>query len=230
MAAAFAFGKTSLGSESTSESFTRAIELNPNSSDAHLSYAWFLDSMGRMQQGEKEHLLAQEVDPLNEAMNEFFYHTRQYEQAIEVLRQYTDRNKPDDWSLYWQLGILYDQKGMHDEAIACWERMFDVSGYERQYGLAEALRRGHAKSGHKGALRELLRKLEALSRKRHVPPDFMAYFYESLGEKDRAFAWLEKAYEEHNAEIPGLKTDLMWDDLRSDPRFAGLVRRVGLPQ
>ena len=91
--------------------------------------------MGRMQEGEKEHLLAQQVDPLNELMNEFFYHTRQYEQAIEVLRQYADRNKTDDWSLYWQLGILYDQKGMHDEAIACWERMFDVSGYERQYGL-----------------------------------------------------------------------------------------------
>ena len=108
--------------------------------------------------------------------------------------------------------------------------MFTVSGYEQEYGLAEALRRGYAKSGHKGALRELLKRLETMARHQHVPADVMAYFYESLGQKDRAFAWLEKANAEHNSEIKGLKTDLMWDGLRSDPRFADLQRRVGLPQ
>ncbi len=76
----------------------------------------------------------------------------------------------------------------------------------------------------------MLKKLETMARHQHVPPDLMAYFYESLGQEDQAFAWLEKAYAEHNSEITGLKTDLMWDGLRSDPRFADLVRRVGLPQ
>jgi tetratricopeptide (TPR) repeat protein len=209
--------------------FRRAIELNPNSSEGHLNYAFFLDAMGRSQQGEEEHLLAQRVDPLNEQMNEFFYHSRQYDQAIEVLPKYADR-KPEDGGVCWQLGILYEQKGRHDEAIACWERMLASSGYEAEYGLAAALRGGFARSGHKGALRDLLRKLESISRQRHVPPDMMAYWYESLGNKDQAFVWLQKALNERNAEIPGLQTDLEWDGLRSDPRFADLVYRVGLPQ
>jgi TolB-like protein/DNA-binding winged helix-turn-helix (wHTH) protein len=209
--------------------FKRAIELNPNSAEAHLDYAWFLDAMGRMEGGEKEHLRAQEVDPFNERMNETFYHTRQYDRAIDVLRKWIERT-PESLVAHWQLGILYDRRGMPNEAIAEWEQMFTFSGYEKEYGLAEALRRGFAKSGHHGALRALLKKLEMSARHQHVPPDLMAYFYESLGQKDQAFAWLEKAYTEHHPEITGLKTDLMWDGLRSDPRFADLVRRVGLPQ
>jgi TolB-like protein/DNA-binding winged helix-turn-helix (wHTH) protein len=209
--------------------FKRAIELNPNSAEAHLDYALFLDSMGRMEEGEKEHLRAQEVDPFNERMNETFYHTRQYDRAIDVLRKWIERT-PESVGVHWQLGILYDQRGMPNEAIAEWEQMFISSGYEEEYGLARALRRGYAKSGHQGALRELLKKLETLAQHQHVPPELMAYFYESLGQKDQAFAWLEKAYAEHNPEIKGLKTDLMWDGLRSDARFADLVRRVGLPQ
>jgi TolB-like protein/DNA-binding winged helix-turn-helix (wHTH) protein/tetratricopeptide (TPR) repeat protein len=208
--------------------FRRAIELNPSSSEAHLNYAWLLDSMRRMPEGEKEHLLAQQVDPFNEQMNEFFYHTRQYDRAIEVLQKYAARH-PEDAGVCWQLGILYDYTGRHDEAIACWERMFDGSGYEAEYGLASALRRGFARSGHEGALRELLKTLEAVSRQRHVPPDFMTFWYESLGDKDQAFRWLAKAIEERNSEVQGLNTDLEWDGLRSDPRFADLVRRVGLP-
>ena len=209
--------------------FRRAIELNPNSAEAHLDYAWFLDSMGRVEEGEREHLRAQEVDPLNERMNETFYHTRQYQNAIEVLRKYVELN-PKDMGTHWQLGILYDRTGMREEAISEWERMFVLSGYEEEYGFAEDLKRGYLTSGRIGALNRLLKNLERVSRQRHVPPDVMAYFYESLGDKEQAFVWLQKAYDEHNREIVGIKTDLMWDGLRSDPRFENLVRRVGLPQ
>jgi eukaryotic-like serine/threonine-protein kinase len=208
--------------------YRRAIELNPNSSEAHLFYALFLDSMGRMQEGEKEHLLAQEVDPFNEVMNEAFYHSRQVDKAIEVLRKSGELDPNSGQN--WQLGILYESEGMHDAAILAWERLFIGSGYEEQYGFANAMKRGYAKSGSKGALRELLRKLEQVARQQHVPPDMMAYFYVCLGEKDEAFAWLEKTYQEHNADITGLKTDLMWDSIRSDPRFNDLMERVGLPQ
>jgi len=209
--------------------FRRAIQLNPNSAGAHLGYAWFLDSMGRMEEAERERLRAQEVDPLNELMNEIFYHTRQYQNAIEVLRKCVELN-PDDMGTHWQLGILYDQTGMREEAIGEWERMFVLSGYEEQFGFAEDLKRGYLISGRRGALNRLLNNLERVSRQRHVPPDVMAYLYESLGDKESAFVWLQKAYDEHNHEIVGLKTDLMWDGLRSDPRFEDLVRRVGLPQ
>jgi adenylate cyclase len=209
--------------------FRRAIELNLNSAAAHLGYAVFLDSMGRMEEAERERLRAQEVDPLNELMNEVFYHKRQYQNAIEVLRKNVELN-PKDMGLHWQLGILYDQTGMRDEAIREWERMFVLSGYEQQYGFAEDLKRGYLTSGRRGALNRVLNNLERVSRQRHVPPDIMAYLYESVGDKEWAFVWLQKAYDEHNHEIVGLKTDLMWDGLRSDPRFEDLVRRVGLPQ
>jgi len=198
--------------------FRRAIELNPNSAEAHLDYALFLDSMGRMEEGESEHLRAQEVDPLNEHVNEVFYHKRQYQNAIEVLRRWVELN-PNDAGTHWQLGILYDQTGMREEAISEWQRMFVLSGYEEQYGFAEDLKTGYLISGRRGALNRLLNNLERVSRQRHVPPDVMAYLYESLGDKERAFVWLQKAYDEHNHEIVGLKTDLMWDGLRSDPRL-----------
>ena len=194
-----------------------------------MDYALFLDSMGRMEEGESEHLRAQEVDPLNEHVNEVFYHKRQYQNAIEVLRRCVELN-PNDMGTHWELGILYDQTGMREEAISEWERMFVLSGYEEQYGFAEDLKTGYLISGRRGALNRLLNNLERVSRQRHVPPDVMAYLYESLGDKERAFVWLQKAYDEHNHEIVGLKTDLMWDRLRSDPRFEDLVRRVGLPQ
>jgi Tfp pilus assembly protein PilF len=96
--------------------YRRAIELNPNSSEAHLYYAWFLDSMGGMQEGENEHLLAQEVDPFNEVMNEAFYHSRQVDKAIQVLRKSVEVD-PNS-GLNWQLGILYEAKGTHDERVA----------------------------------------------------------------------------------------------------------------
>jgi tetratricopeptide (TPR) repeat protein len=211
------------------QEFRQSIELNPNSAGAHLGYALFLDSMGRMEEAERERLRAQEVDPLNELMNEMFYHKRQYQSAIEVLRKNVELN-PKDMGLHWQLGILYDQTGMKDEAISEWERMFVLSGYEEQYGFAEDLKRGYLTSGRRGALKRLLNNLERVSRQRHVPPDVMAYLYESVGDKESAFVWLRKAYDEHNHEIVGLKTDLMWDGLRSDPRFEDLVRHVGLPQ
>jgi len=211
--------------------FMQAIELNPSAADAHEAYALFLDGMGRLDEGTEEHLRAQEVDPLNEHMHEVFYHNRQYDRAIEVLRNYVER-EPGDVGLHWQLGITYGLKGMYKEAISEWEQMFAASGYEDQYDLAQDMRRGYESSGYKGALRNVLRKLEGISLKEaHVPPRLMVEFYMFLGDKDRALAWLERAYEERDGIMIELKTapDYL-PAFRSDPRFQDLMRRVGLPR
>jgi TolB-like protein/DNA-binding winged helix-turn-helix (wHTH) protein len=210
--------------------FKQAIELNPSAADAHEAYALFLDGMGRLDEGTEEHLRAQEVDPLNEHMHEVFYHNGQYDRAIEVLRNYVER-EPGDVGLHWQLGITYGLKGMYKEAIGEWEQMFAASGYEDQYGLAQDMRRGYESSGYKGALRNVLRKLEGISPKEaHVPPRLMVEFYMFLGDKDRALAWLERAYEERDGIMIELKTapDYL-PAFRSDARFHDLIRRVGLP-
>jgi TolB-like protein/DNA-binding winged helix-turn-helix (wHTH) protein/Flp pilus assembly protein TadD len=211
--------------------FKRALELNPSAADAHEAYALFLDAMGRLDEGKEEHLRAQEVDPLNEHMHEVFYHNGQYDRAIEVLRNYVER-EPGDVGLHWQLGITYGLKGMYKEAIGEWEQMFAVSGYEDQYGLARDMHRGYARSGYKGALRDVLKRLEGIPPKEaHVPPRIMVEFYMFLGDKDRALAWLERAHEERDSIMIELKTapDYL-PAFRSDPRFQNLIRRVGLPQ
>jgi hypothetical protein len=109
--------------------------------------------------------------------------------------------------------------------------MFVASGYEDQLGLAKGMRRGYETSGYKGALRNVLTKLEGISPKEaHVPPRLMVEFYMFLGDKDRALAWLERAYEERDGIMIGLKTDPDYlPAFRSDPRFQDLIRRVGLP-
>jgi hypothetical protein len=114
------------------------------------------------------------------------------------------------------------------EAIAEWRRV------AREYGHVDAaagLARGYRRSGYTGALREVVKGLEQYSRHAYFPPTFMAHFYGELNEKDRAFAWLEKAYQEHDGDLEFLKADPLYgDNLRSDSRFAELVRRLGLPQ
>jgi hypothetical protein len=92
------------------------------------------------------------------------------------------------------------------------------------------MQRGLEHSGYKGALRELVVALEEMStRGRPVSANIPAQFYAFLGEKNRAFDWLERGYLERNTAYSALNVDPCWDSLRSDPRFKDLVRRVGLP-
>jgi hypothetical protein len=88
----------------------------------------------------------------------------------------------------------------------------------------------YAVSGKKGEARTVLNELKQLSGQEYVPAYGIALVYAGLGEKDQAFAWLEKAYEEHAFKMAWLKVEPRWDSLRSDPRFADLLRRIGLPQ
>ena len=88
----------------------------------------------------------------------------------------------------------------------------------------------YAVTGNKGEAQKLLSEMKDLSARQYVPADRIALIYAGLGDKDQAFAWLEKAYDEHSFNMTWLKVEPRWDSLRSDPRFADLVRRIGLPQ
>jgi hypothetical protein len=86
----------------------------------------------------------------------------------------------------------------------------------------------YATSGRKGEARAVLDELRQLSRREYVPADSMALIHAGLGEKEQAFAWLEKAYEERSFRMAWLKVEPRWDSLRSDPRFTQLLQRMGL--
>jgi len=88
----------------------------------------------------------------------------------------------------------------------------------------------HARLGERSQALRILDELKGASKQKYVSAYSFAVIYLGLGEKDQAFAWLEKAYEERSFLLPYLKVDPIWDPLRSDPRFADLLRRMGLPQ
>jgi len=117
---------------------------------------------------------------------------------------------------------------MHDEAVREWERSMRMLGYE---DVANAMHRAFETSGYRGAYREWARGLEEFAaRDKRLDAWVPAMVCAFLGEKDRAFFWLEKAYQNRETALPGMKVDPFWDNLRSDPRFKDLLRRVGLPQ
>jgi len=109
-----------------------------------------------------------------------------------------------------------------------WEQLYRMLGYE---DVANAMHRAFERSGYRGAYREWARELEEFAaRDKRIDRWMPAMAYAWLGEKDRAFFWLEKAYENRETAVPGLRVDPLWDNLRSDPRFNDLLRRVGMPQ
>jgi TolB-like protein/DNA-binding winged helix-turn-helix (wHTH) protein len=208
------------------QEYQRAIGLNPNYAEAHARYAEFLDMMGHFDEGMKEFLRAQDLDPGHDFNPNPFYRRRQYDRAIELDRNDVRRHAFGFWS-HWNLAYDYEAAGMHMEAAQEWVEVMRILGYQE---IADAMQRGLEHSGYKGALRELVVALEEMStRGRPVSANIPAQFYAFLGEKNRAFDWLERGYLERNTAYSALNVDPCWDNLRSDPRFKDLVRRVGLP-
>jgi TolB-like protein/Tfp pilus assembly protein PilF len=220
----------------------RAIELNPNDEVAHTVYAYYLHSMGRADEGLAEMKRAYELNPLSTRINlglgdmlAFAHAHRQYDQAIEQFRKTMELGLAP-WNLestYWHLGAVYEKKGMYVEAIAEYQKGMSLSG---DSDLAAALEQDYKASGFREAkrvmLQKSLQKMREASKRKRVPPLPFAFIYQEIGEKEQAFEWLEKAYEERSSALVHLGDGLVCtcDALRSDPRFADLLRRIGLPQ
>jgi len=209
------------------QEFKRAIELSPNLAKAHRYYSEYLDITGHADESMKEAEQTNALNPSDDQLAWNFYVRRQFDRFIEFKRSDIERRAFGPMA-YYDLGYGYERNGMYPEAVSAWEQAMDGFGYKQS---AEALRRGYSAGGFKGAMREWAATDEALYKKGEaIYPSQLAYIYGILGEKDRAFLWFEKSYEEHTSDMPFLQVDPTYDDLRSDPRFADLERRVGLPQ
>jgi eukaryotic-like serine/threonine-protein kinase len=209
--------------------FKRAIELNPNYALAYQYYALVLASVERQDEALSTIKRAQELEPvsfiLNAAVARHLYWARQYDQAIEQLRKTLELD-PNFMAAHFRLGLVYEQKGMYEEAIAQFSKArtisennpFVIAGLGHVYGL----------SGNRKKAQELISELKELSKRRYVSAYDMAVIYSGLGERDQAFAWLEKAYQERAGSLVYLKVEPVFDPIRSDRRFADLLRRVGI--
>jgi serine/threonine protein kinase/tetratricopeptide (TPR) repeat protein len=210
----------------------RAIELNPRYATAHQWYGDALIQMGRLQEAIVEEKRAVELDPfslvINRDLGDALYLARQYDQAIEQYRRTLELD-PNFITVHAGLGAAYLHKSLYKEGIAEFEKELAISPHSA-YALA-GLGYANAVTGRRAEAQKLLDQLNQLSKQEYVPAVFRAQMYAGLGEKDQAFEWLEKSYEDRSiANLAEIKVDPQFDPLRSDPRFQDLLRRMNLPQ
>ena len=209
--------------------FKRAIELNPNYSEARAAYSAFLSEMGRQEQAVVQIRTAQDMDPLSTATGTTaawtLYYARQYDGAIQQARKVLDLD-PSSISSHDLLGSAYLAKGFYDEALGEYEAV--VTSSDRDPLRLVSLARGYAMSGRRAEAEKVAAQLTAAANTQYVPPFFLGLIYAALGERNQAFSWLDKAYRDHDPYLVRLKVEPGLDPLRSDPRFLDLLRRMHL--
>jgi TolB-like protein/Tfp pilus assembly protein PilF/predicted Ser/Thr protein kinase len=209
--------------------FKRAIELNPNYAEAHHWYSQYLSSMRRHAEAIVEGQRAQELDPFSPAHSGSLAYryvaARQYDEAIRRLRDMVSLF-PDSVA-YHLLGGAYEVNGMYPEAIAAYQKASSLSGASS--AEVAALGQAYARGGMRGYYLWELQSLREESKHRYVKAGAFAKVFAALGEKDQAFSYLEKAYEERDQDMAGLNVNPGFDPLRSDPRFQDLLRRMNFP-
>jgi TolB-like protein/DNA-binding winged helix-turn-helix (wHTH) protein len=214
------------------EELRRAIALSPNRADAHNDYGTFLFAVGRIEEGVKEQEIAQELDPNVDHLSNALWFEGRYDESIQLLLRDLER-QPDDGYGHYGLFQSYALAGKHPEAIKELEKAGRLLGFT---DLVTTVDHAFKTAGFQAAIRLLAGSFEKLQRERKLyAPDILAELYGIVGDKDRAFYWLEDAYRHKQSTGAGggliwLKGNPMYASLRSDPRYADLVRRVGLPQ
>jgi DNA-binding winged helix-turn-helix (wHTH) protein/TolB-like protein/Flp pilus assembly protein TadD len=210
--------------------FRRAIELNPTYATAHQWYSVYLLAAGRPNEAFQEIYKARQYDPLSLSINTdvgfHHYYNKQYEEAIKQLMSVLEMKKDFPLAHLW-LGRSYQQLGRYQEALAEFRQVEGAFGgwavSKAALGYVEGV------SGNQREASKTLSELEALSKQRFITAYGVALVYAGKGEKDKAFAWLNKAFDERSHWLIWLRLDPRWDVLRSDPRFGELLNRMHFP-
>ncbi len=209
--------------------FRRALSLNPNLPTAHQYYSDFLKAMGRLDEALAEVRRALELDPLSlaihTALGHVLYLSRRYPQAIEQYRTALELDPTFVQAHLW-FGRPYLETGRFDEAIREVRTAVELSG-ESTISLA-VLAHALASAGRPAEAREILARLLRRGRTQYVPSYWIALVHVGLGDRNRAFAWLDRARRERSSWLAWVKVEPRFDSLRSDPRFGRLLRQLNL--
>jgi tetratricopeptide (TPR) repeat protein len=207
--------------------------LNPRYATAHQWYGGYLSVIGRSNEAIAERKRAVELEPLSLVINfelgVAFYYDRDYDRAIEQFQKTLelDQNFAPAHNF---LPAAYEQKGMYNEAIAEFKKAIPLTAGSESSLSKAGLGHVYGLSGKKNEARTLLDELKQISAQEFLPATSVALIYAGLGEKDQAFVWLDKGFEQRAFQLQWIKLDPRWDSLRSDPRFQDLTRRMGFTQ
>jgi tetratricopeptide (TPR) repeat protein len=213
--------------------FKKAFEVDPNDANAH---AWYSADIavigGREQEALAEANRARQLDPLSPilttAVGFAHIYAQRPDEAIAVCRKLAD-DKPTFARAHNCLALAYWGKRMYPQVIEEWKAIAQLSGDRNESEFASALEQGFRSAGWKGALAKGIAARQAQRKAGYFSAYKMATLYADLGDKDQAFQWLNTAYQDRDWLLIDLRTDFLLKPLRSDPRFAELVRKVGLP-
>jgi TolB-like protein/Tfp pilus assembly protein PilF len=210
----------------------RAIELNPGNALAHHHYADYLWTMGRLDEGIAEVKIALELDPLSILMNRFLglilQSAHKYDQAIEQLQK-TLELYPNHVGALMFLGAAYAENGEYEAGIVVLEKVVNLTKGKSPFALG-FLGYAYGLAGKKEEAQEILDKVLERSKRGYFSPHFIAVIYTALGDKDKAFEWLEKAHEERDPRLYPIKVIPRLESLHSDPRFTALLKKMGLEE
>ena len=213
------------------EQTRRAIILNPNSANGHEYLGEILDALGKSEEGWREHVIAQQLDPNEDHLVWVLRLRGQYDRAIDILKKMSER-RPQDPLVYWNLSENYFLKGLHAEWANELGRSISLFFSPK---MADEFTRSFKSSGYKGALRIWVRELELMAQNKQAYfPGVLAEEYAALGDKDRAFYWLEQGCTHSHRSVadpilPSVKVDPSLAVLHSDPRFASVLRCMRFP-
>ncbi|HME34333.1 MAG TPA: protein kinase [Candidatus Sulfotelmatobacter sp.] len=203
----------------------RALELNPNLPQAHLYYGQYLAAQGKFDQAVVEHQRALELDPISQIYNQtlcaMYRSAHQYDQSIKQCLKFVDMY-PDVSMPHDELSSDYAAQRNYPKALQEYQAELTLDG-NREQAAAEG--RAYSVGGWEGVLKHDALLYQAPA---DYDPQAVARTYASLGDKDKAFFWLNKAFDEHASLF--IKSNPEFDNLRSDPRYAELLRKMGLPE
>jgi serine/threonine protein kinase/Flp pilus assembly protein TadD len=206
----------------------RAIELDPSSPTTHQWRGNMLFLQGRFEEAMTEMRRAQELDPLSLIINInvglVFYYSQRYDLAAEQYKKVLDLD-PNFALAHSKLGEVYAQQGNFEAAIIEARKVGDIAGPDEELGPLGCY---YARAGRKDEAEAILNRLLQRSRAGYALSVEIASVYMELGNTDKVFEWLNKGYAEHHSSMGYLKIDPQWRNLHSDPRYAALLKTIGL--
>jgi eukaryotic-like serine/threonine-protein kinase len=207
--------------------FKQAIQLNQEYAIAHYWYSNLLIITGRWGEGVAESEIARELDPFSATMSmnrcRAWFQTRQYDLAARCFTDMLEK-QPGDKNAQYILGLVYQEKGMYDDAVEIFKKLYET---DKSFAAAP-LGYIYGRKGKRTEAFKILAEMEEVSKQKYLPPLEFAIVYVGLDDRDKAFEWLEKAYDERFSSLIYLTVEPLFTSLHSDPRFADLARRVGL--